>query len=123
MAGDPGLRTLLDLDGEILDQGNGYWVHIRAWTVEPTKDVPHGLRYALSLHDPHGTRIMGFDNAHAVKAPKKLRYSGRRFPYDHRHRHASDKGVPYGFQDAYQLLKDFFEEVDRVLKARQEKQS
>ena len=29
--------------------------------------------------------------------------------------------MPYSFKDAYQLLKDFFEEVDRVLKARQEK--
>lgn len=36
-------------------------------------------------------------------------------PYDHRHRHASDKGVPYAFQDAQQLLVDFFHEVDHVL--------
>lgn len=121
MASDPGLTTLLDLDGEILNQGNGYWVEIRAWTVEPTKSIPHGLRYSLSLHDRSGTRIMGFDNAHVAKAPKGFQYAGRRLPYDHRHRHASDKGVPYGFKDAYQLLKDFFEEVDRVLKARQER--
>jgi hypothetical protein len=38
-----------------------------------------------------------------------------RLAYDHRHRHASDKGVPYAFQDAYQLLSDFFAEVDQVL--------
>ena len=121
MATDPGLGTLLDLNGEILDQGNGYWVEVHAWTVEPTKDVPHGLRYALTLHDQSGTRILGFDNGHAAKKPKRFRYVGRKLPYDHRHRHASDKGVPYGFRDAHQLLKDFFEEVDRVLKARQEK--
>ena len=30
--------------------------------------------------------------------------------------HVSDKGVPYEFQDAQQLLVDFFNEVDRVLK-------
>ena len=37
-------------------------------------------------------------------------------PYDHRHRHAADKGVPYAFQDAHQLLADFFQEADQVLK-------
>ncbi len=121
MPGDPGLSTLLDLDGEILDQGDGYWVEIRAWTVKPTKDIPHGLRYSLSLHAPDGARIMEFDNAHAPRKPKKFRYAGQKLPYDHRHRHASDKGVPYGFRDANQLLTDFFAEVDRVLMARQEK--
>lgn len=30
--------------------------------------------------------------------------------------HVSDKGVTYEFQDAQQLLIDFFNEVDRVLK-------
>ena len=29
--------------------------------------------------------------------------------------HSSDKGVPYDFQDAHQLLTDFFADVDRVL--------
>jgi hypothetical protein len=120
MASDPGLTTLLELDGEILDQGNGYWVEIRAWSVAPTRDIPHGLRYSLTLHDAHGRRIMGFDNAHAPKKPEKFRYAGQRLPYDHRHRHVADKGVPYGFRDAHQLLTDFFAEVDRVLKARQE---
>ena len=33
----------------------------------------------------------------------------------HKHRHSSDKGVPYEFQDAHQLLTDFFADVDRVL--------
>jgi hypothetical protein len=41
--------------------------------------------------------------------------------YDHKHRHVSDKGVPYQFQDAQQLLIDFFSEVDRVLKEAREK--
>lgn len=29
--------------------------------------------------------------------------------------YASDKGVPYEFKDAQQLLEDFFADVDRVL--------
>jgi hypothetical protein len=30
--------------------------------------------------------------------------------------HVSDKGVAYEFQDTQQLLIDFFNEVDRILK-------
>ena len=59
---------------------------------------------------------MGYDNAHAVKLPKKFKYAGRRLPFDHKHRDVSDRGVPYGFESAYQLLEDFFADVDRVLK-------
>ena len=88
------------------------------WSRQRTSRTDCGTR---SRSTPNGTRILGFDNAHAPKKPKKFRYAGQKLPYDHRHRHASDKGMPYSFKDAYQLLKDFFEEVDRVLKARQEK--
>jgi len=35
--------------------------------------------------------------------------------------HVSDQGVPYEFQDAQQLLIDFFNEVDRVLKEARQK--
>lgn len=34
----------------------------------------------------------------------------------HKHHHISDKGAPYEFKDAYQLLQDFFADVDRILK-------
>jgi hypothetical protein len=112
---DGGLDTLLAMDGSIVDQGNGYWFEIRAWAVTPTTDIPHGVRYALTLHNPYGTRLLGYDNAHAVKPPKKFKFAGVRLPYDHKHRHASDKGVPYEFVSAYQLLADFFVEVDAVL--------
>ena len=43
-------------------------------------------------------------------------YAGTRLPYDHKQRHISDKGEPYEFRDAHQLLADFFNEVDRVLR-------
>ena len=81
-----------------------------------TRDIPHGIRYSLTLHEPYGKRILGYDNAHAVKRPKKFKYAGARLSYDHKHRHVSYHGVPYEFRDAYQLLADFFAEVDRVLK-------
>lgn len=110
-----GLRNLLDLAESVIDQGNGYWIKIEAWQVPPTKDIPHGIRYALTLHEPYGKRILGYDNAHAVKPPKKFKFAGQRLTYDHKHRHASDQGVPYTFTDAHQLLSDFFTEVDVVL--------
>lgn len=112
---DTGIATLIDLHDQIIDQGNGYWIKIEAWRVEPSAFVPHGIRYSLTLHEPYGKRILGYDNAHAVKPPKKFKFAGTRLPYDHKHRHVSDKGVPYAFQDAYQLLSDFFKEVDQVL--------
>lgn len=116
MREDLGISTLIDLHDQIIDQGGGYWVKIEAWVVPSSKGIPHGIRYALTLHEPYGKRILGYDNAHAVKPPKKFKYAGARLPYDHQHRHVSDKGVPYEFKDAHQLLSDFFAEVDRVLR-------
>jgi hypothetical protein len=115
MREDHGIATLIDLHDQIIDQGGGYWIKIEAWVVDASMDIPHGIRYSLTLHEPYGKRILGYDNAHAVKPPKKFKYAGTRLPYDHKHRHVSDKGVPYEFKDAHQLLSDFFKEVDRVL--------
>ena len=106
----------MDLHNQVIDQGDGYWVKIEAWTVSISPDIPHGIRYSLTLHEPYGDRILGYDNAHAVTLPKKFKYAGVRLPYDHRHLYKNDQGVPYEFDNAYQLLSDFFEEVDRVLK-------
>jgi hypothetical protein len=89
------------------------------WRVNPTDEIPHGIRYALTLHDQDGDRIMGYDNAHAVKRPSKYKYAGQVLPYDHKHRNITDKGVPYEFKDAYQLLSDFFTDVDRILKLKE----
>ena len=111
-----GIETLLDLNGYVIDQESGYWVKVEVWRVPATPEVPHGIRYALTLHEPNGKRIMGYDNSHAVKPPKKFKFAGQRYTYDHMHRHVSDKGVPYEFKDGHQLLADFFAEVDRVLK-------
>jgi hypothetical protein len=46
---------------------------------------------------------------------KGKRFSGQRLPFDHKHRHVADKGVPYEFKNAHQLMSDFFAEVDSVL--------
>ena len=109
------LRTLLDLHEQIIDQEDGYWIKIEAWKVVPNKHIPHGIRYTLTLHAPSGKRILGYDNAHAIKLKGK-KYAGQRLVFDQKHRHAADKGVTYEFRDAHQLLADFFNEVDLVLK-------
>lgn len=111
-----GIETLLDLNGMIVQQEHGYWVEIHVWRVASTDEIPHGIRYALTLHEQGGNRVMGYDNAHAAKPSGKYKFAGQVLPYDHRHRHIADKGVPYEFRDAYQLLVDFFADVDRILK-------
>ena len=116
MQADNDIDTLIDLDGSIVQQGHGYWVEIHAWRVDSTVLIPLGVRYALTLHEKSGKRVMGYDNAHAVKPSGRFKYAGQVLPYDHKHRHISDKGAPYEFKDAYQLLRDFFADVDRVLK-------
>lgn len=121
MREDHGISTLIDLNEQVIDQGGGYWVKIEAWRVEVTAEIPHGIRYSLTRHEPYGKRILGYGNAHAVKPPKKFKYAGRRLTYDHKHRHTNDKGMPCEFQDAQQLLIDFFNEVDRVLKEARQK--
>lgn len=116
MQADNDIDTLIDLNGSIVQQEHGYWVEIHAWRVESTVLMPYGIRYALTLHEKSGKRVMGYDNAHAVKPSGRFKYAGQVLPYDHKHRHISDKGVPYEFKDAYQLLRDFFADVDQVLK-------
>jgi hypothetical protein len=59
--------------------------------------------------------VLGYDNAHTVKLPKKFKYAGRKLPYDHKHRNVSNKGVPYEYQNAQQMLTDFFVDVDAFL--------
>ena len=65
------LQTLLDLDGTRFWPKTQYWVKFKARLVEPTPHIPHGIKYSLTLHDRNNTRILGFDNAHAVKNEKR----------------------------------------------------
>lgn len=48
-----GIETLLELDQQILDQENGYWIKIEARRVTITTEIPHGIRYSLTLHEPY----------------------------------------------------------------------
>ena len=48
MQTDNGIDTLIELNGNIVQQERGYWVEIHAWYVVPTILIPHGIRYAMS---------------------------------------------------------------------------
>ena len=65
---DPGLSTLLDLHGQVLDQGDGYWIKMEAWRVEVSAHIPHGVRYTLTLHEPYGKRILGYCNEKLINS-------------------------------------------------------
>ena len=113
---DPGLDTLLDLHGQTLFVDEvGHWVKFVVVRTEVTAERPHGLSYSLTLHAPDGERLVGFDNAHAVREGRRpgRRRRGKR---DHRHRLRSIR--LYEYMDAATLLEDFWKEVDEVLKER-----
>lgn len=112
-----GLEFLLAFDGRVHHLEEGYWIKFEIKRVKPTKKRPHGLSYSLTLHAPDGSRLVGFDNAHDIRA------AGARFKRspeaaDHWHRTGHDRGKPYAFKDADTLIVDFFDKVEKVLRER-----
>ena len=107
-----GLESLLELDGEIFPMDNGFWTKIEVKTVKPNKQIPHGIKYSLTLHDRYNARILGYDNAHAVK-PKKKKFGAKRTAWDHKHENKTV--TPYEFESPGQLLEDFWEDVNHIL--------
>lgn len=103
------LETLLSLNGEIYPMEKGYWVKFEAWRIEATTERPHGLSYSITLHDRNNTRILGYDNAHALKVKKKG-FHARKITWDHVHK--MEKVAEYEFTSAGQLLEDFWKEVN-----------
>ena len=108
-------EVLLDLDGQVfvVDTKGQYWVRFSVRRAPAAPDRPHGLRYSLTLHGPDGSRLVGFDNAHAVRESQGPGGKSRG-PRDHKHRMETVR--PYRFKDAAKLLEDFWAEVDGVLR-------
>jgi hypothetical protein len=108
------LDYLLDLHRDTYEVGGGWWVTIRARRVEPSEERPHGLQYSLTLHNPRGQRIVGYDNAHALgvrSAPGQR--ARRKTIFDHRHyRH---RRTAYEFRSPADLLVDFWRDVEAIL--------
>jgi hypothetical protein len=49
---------------------NGWSLRFRVAEAAVTAGRPHGIKYAFTLHDVDGTRLLGFDNAHGLPAPR-----------------------------------------------------
>lgn len=64
------------------------------------------------LHDRSNIRILGYDNAHGIK-PKRKQFGAKREVWDHRHERRIVE--PYEFENAGQLLEDFWQDVNRLL--------
>ena len=107
-----GLETLLDLHGEISPMENGYWVKFEAYEVKKTQQIPHGIKYSITLHNQQNIRVLGFDNAHGVKL-KKHRFAAKKITWDHKH--LKNKITDYEFETPAQLIEDFWQEVERLL--------
>lgn len=94
---------------------SGYWTRFEVRRVTPTPQRPHGIRYSLTLHDRRNKRVLGFDNAHAVRDERKGRFQARRVQWDHMH--DRDRISHYQFHSAEALLEDFWSAVDEMLRS------
>ena len=114
---DPGVETLLLLDGELFfaDAAGKHFVKFVVKRVEASAERPHGLSYSLTLHGENGERLVGFDYAHPVSSQSGPA-GRRRVERDHRHRLKTTR--PYQYRDAETLMSDFWEQVEAVLKER-----
>ena len=117
MKRDASLDTLLDLDGQVLvvDPEGRHWVRFVVRRVTASEARPHGLDYSLTLHGPDGERLVGFDNAHPIRA--RSGPGGKAgVAFDHKHRLRTLR--PYEYHDAAALLADFWAVVEEVLRER-----
>jgi len=112
---DRSLDNLLLLDGESFVVEGGFWVKFEARRVVPTAERPHGLDYSLTLHDSDGERLLGFDNAHAIREGSG---PGARTRIEYDHKHKGERVRFYEYTDAVTLLTDFWAEVNRILQER-----
>ena len=115
MKDDKTLENLLDLDGikMVIDEKLGLWVKFEA-SVTSLSIRSNGIRYSLSLHDQHGRRIIGFDNAHKIEYGAKRMVAPKR-TFDHWHFNEHDEGRPYHYVNAGKLMEDFWLEVEKRL--------
>jgi hypothetical protein len=105
---DEAMSRLLDYHQRRYWLINGWSIRFRVVEVETSATRPHGIKYAFTLRDVDGTRLLGFDNAHGVP---------RAQAYDHRHRfRRTMELVPYGFESADKLICDFFAAVEQACK-------
>ena len=64
---DEAMRRLLEFDHRRYWLVNGWSIRFRVAEVEASTVRPHGIKYAFTLHDHDGSRLLGFDNAHGYR--------------------------------------------------------
>lgn len=79
----------------------GNTVEIKLWKVPLSKDKPHGYKYSL-VYIVGDKRVIGYDNSEKKGD----------------HRHYRDTVELYKFQDIRQLIRDFFEDINRYKEVR-----
>lgn len=110
---DETLELLLNLDGEVFPMDNGCWTKFEVKRVARSLNIPHGIKYSLTLHDRYNRRIVGFDNAHAYK-PQKKKYGARKITWDHKHH--QERISAYEYESAGKLLEDYWKAVEKYLR-------
>jgi hypothetical protein len=109
------LELLLELDGTRFEMAPGVIVEFSARRVDQTPQRPHGVAYAFVMRPKAGgAPWVRFDNSHR-SSERRRSYGQRQVAYDHWHRTPYDRGSPYNFSTAVQLLDDFWREVKRTL--------
>ncbi len=106
---DEALLRLLDYDGRCYRLAQGWSLKFRIAPAPVTPERPHGVRYALTLHDAAMVRLLGFYNAHGVP---------RRQAFDHRHRfRRTSELVPLRLCRRRPAAMDFFDAVAAACRA------
>lgn len=91
----------------------GYWTRFEVRLVQAGRHIPHGIKYSLTLHDSNNRRILGYDNAHGIKVRKGI-FNATTSEWDHKHER--NKVKIYAFASAGELLTDFWQDVDNIIK-------
>lgn len=108
------LDALLDLNRTEIELMDGrFFAKFEAHRVDISPEVPHGIKYSLTLHDRSGRRLLGFDNAHPIKV-KRGRFVDRPIEADHWHYGPGEAVKPYPFESAGKLIEDFWVEVEKT---------
>jgi hypothetical protein len=90
------MSELVFHDKKVLD--NYHLMEIRIWKVKKDKFNPEGFHYSLVLIK-NNKRILGYDN-HERKG---------------HHKHVLDKESEYKFASVEKLLKDFYDDLNRLV--------
>jgi hypothetical protein len=72
--------------------------------------------YALTMHRPGGTRIVGYDNAHPPRIGGGPAANSQRRSRGYDHRHFRERVTWYDFESAGKLMEDFWKDVATILK-------